>query len=225
MNISLLENYRDSLISFESTHYILNAPKGSLAEKDFKIIARNQETCYATFLKALGLKSRLRIHYYFFTSPLTCGKQYRLLHPDEYSDDDADEEVNGYTSYPDVVFATYNEKIKCVGYHEDVHLLMAEHYGNLKSCFVKEGVAMAFDEVWWGIENDHWAKIIVEKEIINNIADLYDNELFFQYHCMYTYPLAGSFTKWLIKKMGINIAEGFGGRTRDKKKDRESDQQ
>jgi hypothetical protein len=112
--------------------------------------------------------------------------------------------VNGYTSYPDKIFATYNDTIPCIGYHEDVHLLMAEQYGNLKSCFVKEGIATFFDKVWWGIDNLYWAKVILEKGIIKYIESLYYNEEFFKYKCMYTYPIAGAFTEWLIEKIGID---------------------
>ena len=110
----------------------------------------------------------------------------------------------GYGCLTDTIFATYNETIKCIGYHEDVHLFMAEQYGNLKSCFVKEGIATFFDRVWWGIDNQYWAKVIIENRIIKDIERLYDNEEFFNYGCMYTYPVAGAFTAWLIEKVGID---------------------
>jgi hypothetical protein len=204
MKVPLLEEYQKNLNFFESAHYIFSFTKGSLAEKDIQSIASGQEKCRRNFLEVFNVESRLKIQYYFFTTALECGKQYRLLHKDEYSYNDPDEEVNGYTSYPDKIFATYNDTIPCIGYHEDVHLLMAEQYGNLKSCFVKEGIATFFDKVWWGIDNLYWAKVILEKGIIKYIESLYYNEEFFKYKCMYTYPIAGAFTEWLIEKIGID---------------------
>jgi len=204
MKVPLLEEYQKNLNSLKSTHYIFSFTKGSLAEKDIQFITSRQEKCRSTFLEVFNVESRLTIKYYLFTTALECGKQYRLLHKAEYSDKDPDEEVNGYTSYPDKIFATYNDTIKCIGYHEDVHLLMAEQYGNLKSCFVKEGIATFFDREWWGIDNQYWAKFIIDNGIIKDIENLYDNEAFFKYKCMYTYPIAGAFTEWFIKKIGID---------------------
>lgn len=204
MKVPLLEEYQKNLSSFESKHYIFSFSKSSLAEKDIQSIAEVQEKCRSTFLEVFKVESRLTIQYYLFTTALDCGKQYRLLHKEDYLDNDPDEEVNGYTSYPDKIFATYNDTIQCIGYHEDVHLLMAEQYGNLKSCFVKEGIATFFDKVWWGIDNQYWANVIIEKGIIKDIECLYDNDEFFKYKCMYTYPIVGAFTEWLIEKIGID---------------------
>ena len=203
MSIPFIPGYMENAQIFESLHYIFHFQKGSLVERDIVDIAEGQEHCYITFLKRFSLESKLQIKYYFFESPLECGKQYRLLHADEYREDDPDEEVDGYTLYPNSIFATYNESIKCIGYHEDVHLLMAEHYGNLKSCFVKEGIAMAFDRVWWGIDNWQWSRKILEKGLLPEISMLYENEEFFKYLCMFTYPVAGSITEWLLRRIGI----------------------
>ena len=204
MKVPLLKEYLENLNSFNSEHYIFSFPKGSLAENDIQLIVEVQEKCRNTFLAVFNVESKLTIQYYLFTTALDCGKQYRLLHREDYLDNDPDEEVNGYTSYPDKIFATYNDTIQCIGYHEDVHLLMAEQYGNLKSCFVKEGIATFFDRVWWGIDNRYWAKVIIDKGIIKDIESLYDNDEFFKYTCMYTYPIAGAFTEWLIGKIGID---------------------
>ncbi len=142
-------------------------PKDSFAKKSILSIIELQEKCFEDFLSSFDVKSKLVIEYYLFSSSLECGKQYRLLYPEEYSTSDPDESINGYTFYPDTVFATYNESIKCVGYHEDVHILMDEQFGDITSCFVKEGIAMSFDKEWWHIKNEYWAKIL---EAISKMA-------------------------------------------------------
>lgn len=203
MSFPLLEEYQRNSRTYETQHYRFVFTGGSLAEKNIKSIAEGQEYCYSNFLKSFNLRSSLRINYYLFSSALECGKQYRLLHPEQYSENDEDEEVNGYTLYPDNVFATYNKKVKCIGYHEDVHLLMAEQYGNLESCFVKEGIATAYDKVWWGIANEYWAKKVIESKVIKEMEKLYENEEFFKFDCRYSYPVAGAFTSWFLAKYGM----------------------
>jgi len=203
MRFQLLDNYKDNIVVYPSEHYIFSVPKGSLAEHDVESIISKQEQCYQGFQEAFKVKSQLTIHYYLFNSSIECGKQYRHLYPEEYSSSEPDEAVNGYTYYPDKIFATYNDTVKCMGYHEDVHILMDEQYGDICSCFVKEGIAMAFDKVWWGIDNKYWAKVIIQKGLLKNLVPMFDNEEFFKYDERLTYPVAGTFTEWLLVHIGL----------------------
>jgi hypothetical protein len=209
MQLNLLEDYKKSLVQYTSEHYIFSVQKDSFAEKNIISIIKLQEMCFKGFLHAFNVKSNLKIKYFLFASSLECGKQYRLLYPDEYNESDPDESINGYTYYPDTIFATYNEKVQCIGYHEDVHILMDEQFGDITSCFVKEGIAMSFDKDWWHYKNEYWAKIIVEKGLLENIETYYDNDRFFEYDDRYTYSLAGAFTSWLLEKIGLDAYKKY----------------
>lgn len=211
MQLNLLDDYKNTLVTYESEHYTFNVPKDSFAEKSILSVIELQEKCYKDFLSSFNVKSKLVIKYYIFSSSLECGKQYRLLYPEEYNASDPDESINGYTFYPDTVFATYNESIKCVGYHEDVHILMDEQFGDITSCFVKEGIAMSFDKEWWHIKNEYWAKILIEKGLLANIETYYENDRFFENDDRYTYPMAGAFTSWLIRRIGLDAYKKYYG--------------
>lgn len=209
MRLELLDDYKKTLVEYTSDHYVFNVPGDSFAEREIASIIALQEKCFEDVLRAFNFKSNLTIKYYLFSSPLECGRQYRVLHPEEYDDNDPYESVNGYTLCPDMIFATYNESIQCVGYHEDVHILMNEQFGNITSCFVKEGIAMSFDKEWWRIKNEYWAKIIMEKGLLANIETYYENDRFFEQDDRYTYPVAGAFTSWLLDRIGLDAYKKY----------------
>ncbi|MGM9900249.1 MAG: hypothetical protein ACI32E_06710, partial [Bacilli bacterium] len=101
------------------------------------------------------------------------------------------------------IYAVYNEEIKCIGYHEDVHLI-SFMINSPTSDFVVEGLAMYFDESWWGIPNDVWASYYKDNEKLPLIEDMLDNNVFANLDCAITYPLAGAFTKYLITTYGMD---------------------
>ena len=54
------------------------------------------------------------------------------------------------------IYAVYNPDVKCIGFHEDTHLISAT-LGIPQSEFLLEGLAMFFDKTWWGLQNERWA--------------------------------------------------------------------
>ncbi len=62
---------------------------------------------------------------------------------------------------------------------------------------------MSFDGVWWGVPNETWASYYKEKHPDLSIKALFDNNTFAETGCVITYPIAGTFNKFLIDTFGI----------------------
>ena len=62
---------------------------------------------------------------------------------------------------------------------------------------------MHFDKRWWGIENELWCKHFIEENTFINPIILLNNREFDKIDCSITYPIAGAFTSYLIKNLGI----------------------
>lgn len=181
------------LIASVSENYEFYYYKDSLAEKEINKIISIQEDCYIKICDTLKITPKLRIKYYLMNTPEEVGELYGDNEP-----------CNGFASPPDKVYAVYSDKIKCIGSHEDAHIL-SYTINRPKSAFIREGLAMYFDRVWWGIENEKWVKSFIESNEYISISQLLFNEVFFQYPDKITYPIAGAFTKFLIDEFGIDI--------------------
>ena len=113
------------------------------------------------------------------------------------------EPCNAFASVPDKVYAVYNEEIKCIGFHEDSHLL-SYIINRPNTQFIREGLAMYFDKVWWGISNFEWTKYYIKKDENINICELFDNNTFYNSNCAFSYPIAGAFTEYIINLYGFD---------------------
>lgn len=182
----------------KSDHYIFNYPENSLAENDNKIIISLQEFCFSHICQVLQVKPSIVIEYYFYDSPEELGEIYGDNEP-----------ANAFTKMPNKIYAVYNEKIKCIGYHEDAHLISYNTINRPKSAFIREGLAMFFDQVWWGIPNKAWVKEYKTMGVYPELNKLMDNEQFYQISCVLSYPIAGAFAEYLILTFGINHYKKF----------------
>ncbi len=181
------------MLEYITDHYIFTYKEMSLAEKDIKLIAKEQENCFQRICSVLKINFFDKIHYYLLDSPEEVGKLYGDNEP-----------INGFAVWGEnKIYAVYNDDIKCIGPHEDTHLISFA-INAPKSDFIVEGLAMYFDEKWWNVDNDEWASYY--KNVIHelSICKLLDNQQFDMYGCEITYPIAGAFTKFLIDKYGIN---------------------
>ena len=174
----------------ESKHYTFHYTPGSVAERDIREICTCQETCFVKITGALHVSFPMKIHYWLCDSPEDVGRFYG-----------DDEPCNGFARYPDTVYAVYNEDIKCIGAHEDAHLI-ARIIALPESRFLKEGLAMYFDETWWGEANERWVKRYQEENQLPEIKELFADSCFSRIDCSITYPIAGAFTKFLIARYG-----------------------
>ncbi len=172
---------------FETNHYIFFFNEGSKAEKDIFQIAAVQEEVYESITEMLGLQFPMKINYYLCQSPDEVGKIYGDNEP-----------CNGCARYPNEVFAVYNDVIECIGAHEDTHLI-ADQINHPECVFLREGLAMKADGVWWGIPNSIWCKYFIKNHQYLSVVKLFEDDYFYTYGDEITYPIAGSFVEWLIQ--------------------------
>jgi len=175
-----------------SKHYDFYYLKGSVAERDINEIVNLQEKCFKEICNLLGIQPKIRIQYYLLDTPELVGEIYGDNEP-----------CNGFTNPPDKIYAVYNDKIKCIGYHEDAHIL-SYTINRPKSNFIREGLAMYFDKYWWDRTNEEWVQLYLNENKYVEISKLLLNDTFFNYSDSITYPIAGAFTKFLIDNYGID---------------------
>lgn len=178
---------------FITEHYIFHYAPGSLAEKDILLIAETQEGCFRKICSTLKVDYAEKINYYLTDSPLEIGSVIW----------DEETPCNGCALCGrNKVYATYNENIKCIGSHEDTHLIsFLLNYP--ESDFMVEGLAMYMHGLWWGVPNEIWAAYYKTKHENLSVMGLFDNSIFADVSCVITYPVAGAFTKFLIEEFGM----------------------
>ncbi|HOZ02524.1 MAG TPA: hypothetical protein PKV57_01780 [Bacilli bacterium] len=178
----------------ETDNYIFHYLEGSLAEKDILIIAQEQEKAFCQICNFLKMRPSFKIKYYLYDSADEVGKIYGDNEP-----------CNGFANPDDKsVCAVYNEDVKCIGPHEDAHVLSFSMNDNFpRSEFLIEGFAMFFDEMWWSIENNLWVKYYIYKGRYISIKELLKDDKFYSIDCSITYPIGGSFTNYLINNFGL----------------------
>ena len=180
-------NYKTS----ESQNYIFHYLENSLAEKEIDLIINEQEKVIEELKNFFSIDLPFKINYFLLNTPAQVGKIY--------GDNEA---CNGFAKEPNLVYAVYNYDVKCIGYHEDAHIV-SYLINKPKLSFIREGLAMFFDKTWWGKENEKWVFEFLENgQYINIINLMYNQEI--DQKCEITYPIAGAFTKFLIDVYGKN---------------------
>ncbi len=172
---------------FQTEHYHFFFKENSRAEADILQIAEAQEAVYERITGILGVQFPMKIHYYLCQSPDEVGERYGDNEP-----------CNGFARYPNEVFAVYNEKIKCIGAHEDTHLI-SNQINHPQCAFLREGLAMKADGVWWGIPNILWCNFFLENRLYVSVGKLFEDDAFYSYGDEITYPIAGAFVEWFIQ--------------------------
>ena len=179
--------------SYTTDHYVFTYKEDSLAAKDIKKIVKIQEECFKKICNTLKVVFTEKINYFLLDSAEEVGKLYGINEP-----------INGFAVWGEnKIYAVYNDKIKCIGPHEDAHLISFV-INTPKSNFIVEGLAMYFDEKWWGLDNDVWTSYYKANKKDLSISNLLNNEAFDSLNCEITYPIAGSFVKYLISKFGVD---------------------
>ena len=179
------------MVQFESEHYIFRYGANTKAEQDIVKIATYQESCFQYICSVLGVTPEFKIEYYLCDSPEEVGRIY--------GDNDP---CNGFAALPNKIYAVYNEQVKCVGFHEDAHIISFTI--NRPACpAITEGLAMYFDRKWWAIQNLDWTGYFLKTGRYIGIDKMLSREGFFSEDCSITYPIMGAFTDWLIATYGI----------------------
>lgn len=182
---------------WESEHYVFHFGEGSTAEREIEAIAAEQETCFRAICRTLKTGPLGKIHYYLCETPEEVGRAYGDNEP-----------CNAFAARPDRIYAVYNENLRCIGFHEDVHLI-SERIGHPEPPAVREGLAMAFDRKWWGVGNLDWTAWFLKTGRYIPFPELLDRHVFFAHSDALTYPIVGAFTEWLIFTYGLKAYLDF----------------
>lgn len=175
----------------QSENYIFNFDDDYI-ERNIEKIIEIQENCFKYICKVLKVRYEDKIEYYLCKSPQQVGEIY--------GDNDP---CNGFASFPNKIYAVYNEKTQCIGPHEDSHIIAYNTLGNPPNVFIKEGLAMYFDKTWWGISNLAWVTYYYNKNKLPKFNNIVTNSGFFNYSCELTYPIVGALTEYIISIYGI----------------------
>lgn len=177
---------------FETEHYIFHYTPGTKAERDIEKIAAEQEACFRYICKVLKTEPAFKLQYFLCDTPEEVGRVY--------GDDDP---CNGFAVMPDKIYAVYNEAVRCIGFHEDAHVI-SYTVNRPDAPAIREGLAMYFDRKWWGISNLDWTGYYLKTGQYLHIDALLDRETFFDADCAVSYPIMGAFTDYLIATYGID---------------------
>lgn len=185
---------KQDFIKIESDNYNFYIKKDSVAERDIEDIIALQEESYQAIVSLFDLKEPFKINYFLLDDATEVGNIYGELYGDY-------EPCNGFADSPNNIYAVYNETVKCVGPHEDAHIL-SYRVNKPGSVFIREGLAMYFDEFWWGKPNRQWVREFLEDGSFVSIDKLLNDDNFYALSDALTYPIAGAFTEFLIKTFG-----------------------
>lgn len=183
----------DKTETYTTEHYVFHYQKGSLAEEEIQTISEIQEKSFSKICHTLHVAYPERINYYLTDSPKAIG---HVIWNEELP-------CNGVALCgKNKIYAVYTENIKCIGSHEDTHLIsFLLNYP--ESDFVVEGLAMSIDGLWWGLPNETWVSYYKSKQPDLSVKNLFDNGTFAKAGDVVTYPVAGAFSKFLIDTFGI----------------------
>lgn len=211
------------ICSFETTHYVFHFLQSSLAAHDIAYISETQESCYEKICGLLNIRYAHKISYWLYDSSQVIGNIFFDGSPCNgvAITTDSDEDIGRMVSLtgrdedrfvvePYSVHAVYEERIKCIGEHEDTHVIAAQLY-EPESAFLTEGLAMFMDGKWWGTANKSWAKDYSHKEELLSTADVMclDEDGFYALESSKTYPVAGAWTEYVIGCYGVEKYKEF----------------
>lgn len=177
-----------NFINKESAHYDFFFFPNSLAEKEIDKIIKTQELAHAKIIEFLGIKNNRQIKYFLYPSNKIKGEMMG-------------DEGNGNANREKFeVHAVYSEDVKCIGPHEDTHLL-ATPLG-LPPQLLREGLAEYMSEKWDGRSHAEWANRFLSEEKLPTLEQIIDDEEWYEHDDLIAYPSAGSFVTFLITKIG-----------------------
>jgi len=172
----------------KSTHYLFHFSQGSVAEKEIDKIVTTQEIEYQKTIDFLATKNDRIINYFLYPNNKTKG---------ELSGNDG----NGHAERDKFeVHAVYNNEIKCIGAHEDTHLLTS--FLGLPPQLFREGLAEYMSGNWHNVKHDEWAVRFLAEGKLPDLAQIIDDEKWYELDDSISYPSAGSFVGFLIQKLG-----------------------
>ena len=175
----------------KTAHFIIYYQQNSLVEKELSFVIKSLEKSYTDVIHKLHLRDdSSKIKYYFYPN--------NKLKLEAMGDDgNANAVVKDFA-----IHGIYNQKIKIIGRHEIVHLLVSD-WGRPPE-LLRQGLAEAMEKKWHGIDHHQWVKKFCEKKNLISLDELISDKKFWQYSDLVTYPESGSYAKFLIEKYGLD---------------------
>ena len=169
-----------------SEHYIFHYFPDSFAEKEIDKIVDEQESAYKKIVAFLVVENHRIINYFLYPS-------------NKIKNEMTGNDGNGHADRDKFeVHAVYNDKIQCIGPHEDTHLLSSSL--GLPPQLFREGLAEYLTGSWDGKSHEEWAKEFLKNDKLPNLEEMIDDEIWYKYSDEISYPAAGAFVKYLINK-------------------------
>jgi len=180
-------------ISKKLDHFVVFYDQNSKAEQDIDEISKSLELSYEKIIKELKL------------FPLSQKIKFFLYETVNEKVKETDERAYGHTDRKaKTIFAVYNKEIKCIGPHEIVHIFIAAL--GFSNYVLGEGLAESMEEGWTtknvSKSQDEWVRDFRKNNQFVPITTLFDDHEFIKHDCTISYPEAGSFVKFLLKKYG-----------------------
>ncbi len=193
------DNIPENKAVYEKGNHSFLVTKHSIAEQNIQKIIDVHFNAYQEIKKYFSIED-FKIFYNIFDNPIDCAKAEWEKYPSLFKNNEL-YPINAWARYPDNINFTFSNDIKAIGYHEIVHLVTYKYFGFKSIQFLNEGIAVFFDDSWKGddlhrLTNKQMKIEKIENILNDNIFDNMDNNI--------SYPLAGSFCKWLIEKYTIN---------------------
>lgn len=185
----------ETWVEHDSEHYRFRFRACSLAATEIDRIADVQERCLEHIRHVLDVQGPPRITYVLCDSP-----------EDVAAQSSTDGPTAAVVDYPATVYAEYSSTNRCIGPHEDAHLV-AHAMGHPASTFVRESVAMFFDGTWWGIPNRAWVQHFLDASTYVAASRLIED--FDQVDCTISYPVAGFWAQLLLERFGADLFVRF----------------
>lgn len=186
----------------ETKHYVFHYAKNSIAEREISNISETQEKAYTKIIKTLELEEvSEKINYYVYQSE---ANKKKLMGDDGFAQ---------AIWHDNSIHIVYTENIKPIGEHEDVHLLTLPW--GVAIGFFQEGLAEYMNGCVWG-KDKRRAEIFVQSgtnsKKIPGLKNFLSHSFWVENvdeNIEYYYPLAGTFTRFLINEFGLEKYREF----------------
>ena len=179
----------------ESPHFIFYCGVDSYALANINTIIDTQESAYNAISSLLNTTLDVKINCW-------------LCESDQQLSELADcPPYNGYAVYENGeanIYCVYNETVAATGYHEITHII-ADHYNDIKSAALAEGLAVCMERLWWSIPNELCVQMFRENGKYVSVDSMIDtlDDPFYKVNSCYSYPIMGAFVGFLVGEKGI----------------------
>jgi hypothetical protein len=190
--------------TLESKNYIFHFRSDSFAHQTINQIIDFQEQVYSTIAKEYGFTPEIKINYYLLETSKECGIEFNKLLTQNGCKTVPNFQTNAFAWFPNMVYVTYSSDIQANGFHEDAHLLTYAYFNERSTRFIEEGISVAYDNYWLGFPLHDCSHYVLCEKNETNIDELIHDQVFNNVNDLITYPVAGSFIKWIKAVYGMD---------------------